>query len=139
MLTRRVFASCAMCAAVGLVATGVDDEARAQTTAPPAFQRFPLQQMDGPAEGYMTVLMRIEIAPGGLVARHTHFGIETSFALEGSGTLSVQGRPDLVVKPGGSFQVPAGVVHSLQGGDAPMKILASFVVEKGKPLATPAP
>jgi quercetin dioxygenase-like cupin family protein len=133
MLTRRIFANCAICAAMTLVATG----AEAQTAAP-AFQRVMLKQIDGPAEGYTTILMRVDVEPGALIARHTHPGIETGYLLSGAGTLTVQKTP-LQLSPGDSYQVPTGAPHLLQNGNAPSKILASFTVEKGKPLATPAP
>ena len=72
MLTRRVFAVCALCAAGGFLATGVD----AQTAAPAGLKRTLIKQTDGPMDGYVTVEMRIEIDPGFMVARHTHPGIE---------------------------------------------------------------
>jgi len=42
------------------------------------------------------------------------------------------------IKPGEPFQIPTSVPHSLQNGPAPTKLIANFVVEKGKPLASPA-
>ena len=45
----------------------------------------------------------------------------------------------LHLKPGDSFQIPAGAVHSVKNGDKPSRILATFVVEKDKPLASAAP
>jgi hypothetical protein len=44
MPTRRVFAACALCAAGGFLATGVE----AQT---PGFKRTLLRQTDGPTQG----------------------------------------------------------------------------------------
>jgi len=69
MLTRRVFVACALCAAGGFMATGVE----AQT---PGLKRTLIKQTDGPMDGYVTVEMKVEIEPGALVARHTHPGIE---------------------------------------------------------------
>ena len=41
---------------------------------------------------------------------------------------------------GGSFLIPAGTVHNATNtGTGKARILATYVVEKGKPLATPAP
>jgi quercetin dioxygenase-like cupin family protein len=132
MLTRRNFASCALCAAVGLVATNVD----AQTG---GVKRVILQQTDGPADGYVTILARGEIEPGALVARHTHPGIETAYLLEGGGMLSVKGQPDRLVSAGDSFQIPTLTPHALRNGDKFTRIASTYVVEKGKPLASPAP
>ena len=71
MLTRRAFAACALCAAGGFLATGVEAE-----NAPAGLKRTLLKQTDGPMEGYVTVEMKIEIEPDAMVARHTHPGIE---------------------------------------------------------------
>lgn len=134
MLSRRLFATCALCAAGGLIATRVD----AQTPTPGA-KRTILQQTDGPAEGYVTVLADIEIAPGATVMWHTHPGIESGFVVQGAGTLSIKGQPDQPVMAGKGFQIPIATPHSVRNGDAVMRVAATYVVEKGKPLASPAP
>ena len=134
MLTRRLFASCALCAAAGLVAEPVDAQQAA-----PGIVRTMLQQSDGPAPGYATILARGDVPPGALVARHTHPGIETALILVGGGTLMVAGQPDRLVQAGDSFQIPVAVPHALQNGSAPTAIASTYVVEKGKPLATLAP
>ncbi len=135
MITRRLFASCALCAATGLVASGVE----AQPTPTPGIVRTMLQQSDGPAEGYVTILARGDVPPGALVAWHTHPGIETAIILAGSATLMVKGQPDRPVKAGDSFQIPVALPHALQNADGPTSIASTYVVEKGKPLATPVP
>ena len=61
MLTRRVFAACALCAAGGFWAGAVE----AQTTQTPGLTRTLLKQSDGPVAGYVTVEMRIDIEPAG--------------------------------------------------------------------------
>ncbi len=138
MLTRRIFANCAICTAIGLVATG----AEAQTGTAPApttgVQRTVLQQMDGPVEGWMTLIIRGEIPAGATVAGHTHPGIENAYILEGGGELTVQGKPPLPLKPGDTFQIAPNVPHGLQNGAAPLRFTSTYIVEKGKPLASPA-
>jgi quercetin dioxygenase-like cupin family protein len=137
MLQRRLFVSCALCSIGGLVAT----EVAAQAPAAPAaagVRRKILQQTDGPMPGYVTVAVEIEIDAGFLVARHTHPGIESTYAMEGGGQLQVDGQPALPVQPGVAFQVPTATPHSFRNGDKPTKLSATFVVEKGKPLASPA-
>ena len=69
--------------------------------------------------------------------RHTHPGEEIGYVLEGTLTLMVDGKPPLTVKQGESFFVPAGTIHDGKAEGA-VKVLATYVVEKGKPLATPA-
>ena len=133
MITRRLFASCALCAAGGLTAIRVE----AQPAPTPGIVRTMLQQSDGPAEGYVTILARGDVPAGALVAWHTHPGIETAIILSGSATLLVKGQPDRPVKAGDSFQIPVVMPHALQNGEGPTSIASTYIVEKGKPLATP--
>jgi quercetin dioxygenase-like cupin family protein len=133
MLKRRVF--CYLCAALG-VAAGTITAAEAQSA---GLTRSVVSTIEGPAEGYHTVLVRVEIAPNFLVARHTHPGIESSYVLEGGGVLSVKGREDQTVQAGGAFQIPPETPHSLQNGPAPMRVIGNYIVLKDKPLASPAP
>lgn len=136
MLARREFVSCALCAAGGFVATGV----AAQTNAPTAgIVRNILRQIDGPMDGYVTVLAIAEVQPGAIVARHIHPGIESAYFMTGGGILSVKGEPDRQIAVGDSFQVAAYTPHSLRNGDSVTRVAATYVVEKGKPLASPAP
>jgi quercetin dioxygenase-like cupin family protein len=90
--------------------------------------------------GREAVVARVEVAPGAKAGRHTHPGDEISYVLEGESTLLVDGQPPRVVKAGESFVIPAGTVHDAHNNtDKPVKLVGVYVVEKGKPLATPAP
>lgn len=135
MLSRRRFASCALCAGAALIAS--DPEARGQT--PPGFTRKILHRMDFPGDTMATLQVLVEIEPNVLVARHTHPGVETGYLLEGSGVLRVKGAPDQTVGPGDNFQIPRETPHSVQVGAARTKVLSVYVVDKDKPLASPAP
>lgn len=102
-------------------------------------KRTPLQKVEYP-DGYVTVTGLAEIAPGGAAGRHTHPGIETGYVLEGELELIVDGQPVQHLKPGQSYQIPAGAVHDAKAeGDKSMKVLGIYVVDKTKPLASPAP
>lgn len=131
MLTRRGFAVCALCAISGFVATGVE----AQTS---AVKRTILNQTDGPVDGYVTVSVRAEIEPGATVARHTHPGVESAYVLEGASELSVDGQAARQLQPGDAFVVSPNTPHSAKNGPAKTVIASTYVVEKGKPLASPA-
>src|SRR2546423_3261362 len=141
MLTRRGFtgfASCALCAITGFMAT----DASAQGT-PPAgsggVNRKILSKAEGPAAGYETVLVEAEIEPGVVVGRHTHPGIESAYVMEGGFELPIQGQDTRMLKPGDAFQIPPNTPHAGgKPGTAKSKILITYVVEKGKPLASPA-
>jgi quercetin dioxygenase-like cupin family protein len=141
MLTRREFAgiaSCALCGITELVAA----EASAQTTPPAAtagVTRKILSQTDGPAPGYMTLLVEATIEAGVPVGRHTHPGIESAYVLEGGFELPVRGQPTRTIKAGDGFQIPPETPHAGgKPGDTKSRILVTYVVEKGKPLASPA-
>ena len=139
MLTRRGFtgfASCALCAITGFIAT----EASAQGAPPPSrgVNRKILSKTDGPA-GYETVLVEAEIEAGVAVGRHTHPGIESAYVLEGGFELPIQGMETRMLKAGDAFQVPPNTPHAGgKAGTAKTRVLITYVVEKGKPLASPA-
>jgi quercetin dioxygenase-like cupin family protein len=122
----------------GIGAASAQTPAPAQ--APSAIKRTPLQDVDFPS-GYHVVTVIAEITAGTASAgRHTHPGIDTGYVLDGEGVLMVEGKPDQTLKPGDSYQVPAGVPHDLRiGANKPLKLLAIYAVEKGKPVASPAP
>jgi mannose-6-phosphate isomerase-like protein (cupin superfamily) len=104
----------------------------------PPIKRTPLQTTDFPP-GFTTVTAIAEVS-GPCAGRHTHPGIETSYVMDGEVLLKVAGKPDEVFKPGDSFTIPANTPHdACTIGGKPFKVLAAYIVEKGKPLATPAP
>jgi quercetin dioxygenase-like cupin family protein len=141
MLTRREFtgfAGCAICAASGLIAADASAQGAPMATTPGVTRKI-LSQTDGPVPGYVTIIVEAEIEPGIAVARHKHPGIESGFVLEGDIELPIQGRPTLNLKPGDAFQVPPETPHA--GGKpstTKVRVTSTYVVEKGKPLASPA-
>jgi len=142
MLTRRAFTGFVSCAICAITSEFLVTEAAAQTT-PPAgtsgVTRKILSQTDGPAPGYVTVLVEATIEPGVAVARHTHPGIESAYVLEGGFELPIEGQPTRMLKPGDAFQIPPVTPHAGgKPGAAKSRILITYVVEKGKPLASPA-
>lgn len=101
-------------------------------------KRTPLQKVDFP-EGYTTVTGLAEIQPGVSAGRHTHPGIETGYVLEGETVLSIDGQGDVTMKAGDSYVIPAGIPHDAKAiGEKPVKVLGIYVIERGKPLASPA-
>jgi quercetin dioxygenase-like cupin family protein len=89
--------------------------------------------------GYVTLLVEATIDPGVTVGRHTHPGIESAYVLEGGFELPIQGQPTRTIKPGEGFQIPPETPHAGgKPGDTTSRILITYVVEKGKPLASPA-
>ena len=138
MISRRLFSGCALCGALA-AATGLAVGPAAAQQAPGGLTRTLVRRTDLPGTNYETIQMLVEIPANGEAAPHTHFGHEATYVIEGEATLMVAGEPPRVLKPGDSFTVQAGVVHGAKQGPMPGKLFATFVVEKGKPLATPAP
>ena len=132
MLARRRFVGCALCAGLGLISA----EAPAQAE---GLRRTVLQRTEFPGDKYVTILVSAEIDPGFLVPRHTHPGVESTFLIEGGGTLVVQGQGERLLKPGEGFEVPPETPHLLRNGDRLSRLASTYVVEKDKPLASPAP
>ena len=81
----------------------------------------------------------VEIVPSVMIGRHTHPGIESAYLLEGEIVLMIEGQADKTLKAGDSWQIPVGVAHDGKTGTTGAKLIVTYVVEKGKPLATPAP
>src|SRR5215471_10207788 len=136
MLTRRGFAgvaSCAICGLSGFLATDASAQSSGGVT------RKILSQIDGPTPGYTTIIMDVTLEPGVSVARHTHPGIESSYVLEGGGfELPIEGQPTRMVGTGEAFQIPPETPHAGgKPGDKKTRILVTYIVEKGKPLAKP--
>ena len=71
------------------------------------------------------------------IGKHTHFGIDSGVLQVGDIVLNAEGRPEQIVKPGDSWQIPPNTVHWGKVGPNGAKIINTYVVEKGKPLATP--
>jgi len=102
-------------------------------------QRTIVQRGDISVPGREAVALRIEIAPGGSTGRHTHSGDETDYVLEGQLEVTIDGHEPKIVKAGEAIVIPAGAVHNAQNkGSEPLKAVGVYIVEKGKPMTTPA-
>lgn len=124
-------------AAAGAIVLATGGTLVAQT---PALQRTIVTTADVSVPGREAVIARVEIAPGGFASWHTHPGDEISYIVEGQAELMMAGKPNRMVKAGEGFVIPAGTVHAAKNnGSVPTKLAGVYVVEKGKPLATPAP
>ncbi|MDQ1812259.1 cupin domain-containing protein [Massilia sp. CCM 9210] len=85
------------------------------------------------------VVMRVELAAGARAGRHSHPGDEIGYVLEGEGQLLIDGAAPRTVRAGDAFVIPAGIVHDAHNpGAATMRLVGVYMVEQGKPLATPA-
>ena len=105
----------------------------------PAFKRTVLQQADISVPGREVVSAVAEFEPRATPGMHTHFGEEIGYVIEGTFLVEQAGKPSVTLQAGGSFLIPAGTVHNATNtGTGRGRILATYIVEKGKPLAMPA-
>jgi len=96
-------------------------------------KRTELQRHDLSVPGREVVQVRVEIGPEPI--RHTHPGEEIVYVLEGSIEYQIEGAPRRTLTAGDVLFVPAGAVHSARNvGTGRATELATYVVEKGKPL-----
>jgi quercetin dioxygenase-like cupin family protein len=106
----------------------------------PGFKRTVLQQGNLSIPGREVVTAVAEFQPGATVGRHTHPGEESGYVLEGTIALEQEGKPAVTLAAGQTFLIPAGTVHNAtNNGSSQARVLATYIVEKGKPLATPVP
>ena len=100
-------------------------------------RRTELQRHDISAPGREVVQARVEFDPGHGIPRHTHPGEEVVYVLEGTVEYQLDGKPPMTLKAGQAGFVPAGVVHSARNtGSGVTAEVATYIVEKGKPLIT---
>lgn len=130
--TRTAIAATLTAAAV--LALGV---AQAQA---PGLTRTDLQRHDLSAPGREVIQVRVGFAPGSSAPRHSHPGDEIVYALDGALEYRLDDRPPVTLRAGEVLFIPAGAIHAVKNvGPGPAAELATYVVEKGKPLLVVAP
>ena len=131
MQARRMAVAAALIVASGLVL----HVARAQ---PAGTRRIDFQRHDLSVQGREVVQTIVELDPGVMSSRHTHPGEEIVYVLEGAPLrYDVEGRPPVTLKRGDVLLIPAGAVHAATNvGNRKGAELATYIVEKGKPLLT---
>jgi len=103
----------------------------------PAFKRTVLQQGDISVPGREAVTAVAEFQPGSSPGRHSHPGEEVGYVLEGRVLLEQEGKPTVTLNAGQPFLIPAGTIHNATNtGATTARVLATYIVEKGKPLTT---
>jgi quercetin dioxygenase-like cupin family protein len=110
-----------------------------QAAQQPAFKRTVVQQGDISVPGREAVTALIEFEPRANPGRHTHPGEEVGYVLEGTLLVEQDGKAPVTLKAGGAFLIPAGTIHNATNtGTGTARVLSTYIVEKGKPLVTPA-
>ena len=101
----------------------------------PGIDRTDLQHHDLSIPGREVVQNRVDISPEAPAFKHKHPGEEIIYVLEGRLEYRLEGKPPTTLEAGEVFFVPAGTVHAVMNvGTTNAAELATYVVEKGKPL-----
>jgi quercetin dioxygenase-like cupin family protein len=124
----------------GFVVAGVLGTVMVCAAQQAAFKRTEIQRTDLATPGRESVMVVVDLPTSATSGRHTHPGEELGYILEGAIVLEVAGKSPVTLKAGQPFAIPAGQVHSATNQTAgPARVLANYIIEKGKPIATPAP
>ena len=105
----------------------------------PGIKRTDVLRHDLGVPGREVIQVRVDFAPGVAFGRHSHPGEEIAYVLEGTLAYEVEGRPTVTLKAGEVLFIPAGAIHAAKNvGGGNGAELATYIVEKGKPLVVPA-
>ncbi|KRR07641.1 cupin [Bradyrhizobium jicamae] len=130
MKTMQIMAMAALVAGAVLAPLGAQAQQSGVT-------RTDLQRHDLSAPGREAIQVRVDLAPGVAFGKHTHPGEEVIYVLEGQLEYQIEDKPPVTLKAGDVLFIPAGVVHSARNpGGVTGSELATYIVEKGKPLLT---
>jgi len=122
------------------IGIAVDRTAFAQQPGNNGIKRTILLRTDDPGSPkYEAVMAIAEIAPGASSGRHRHPGVEVAYVLEGSMVVEHDGEAPITIKAGEALKNEAAVHNAKNIGKGPVKILAVYLVEKGKPMAEAVP
>ena len=128
MKTTRIIAVAVLIAGSGLALNAAQSQQ-------PGVNRTDLLRHDLGVPGREVVQVRVDLAPGVAFPPHRHPGEEIIYVIEGSWEYQVEGKPPVTLRAGEVLFIPAGTIHSAKNvGSGLGKELATYIVEKGKPL-----
>ena len=106
----------------------------------PGVTRTDLLRHDLGLSGREVIQVRVDFAPGVAFPPHSHPGEEIAYVIEGLLEYRLEGEPPVTLKAGETLFIPAGTIHSAKNvGSANAAELATYLVEKGKPLVAFGP
>jgi quercetin dioxygenase-like cupin family protein len=106
----------------------------------PGVTRSDLLRHDLSVSGREVIQVRVDFAPGVAFPPHSHPGEEIAYVIEGLLEYRLEGRPPVTLKAGEALFIPAGTIHSAKNvGTGNAAELATYLVEKGKPLVAFGP
>ena len=121
--------------AVALLVVGSGVALHAAAAQQPGIRRTDLQRHDLGISGREVVQTRVDFDPGAAFGKHSHPGEEIAYVIEGVLEYQVEGKPPITLGPGEVLFIPAGTIHAAKNaGSVNGAELATYIVEKGKPL-----
>jgi quercetin dioxygenase-like cupin family protein len=130
---RRFSTIAAMMAAMLIAGSGA--ALQVATAQQNGLTRTDLQRHDLSIPGREAIQVRVGFAPGAVAPRHSHPGEEIIYVLQGTLEYEVEGQPPVTLKAGDVLFIPAGTIHAAKNvGTDDADELATYIVEKGKPL-----
>lgn len=133
MKLRRILTSAALIAAI----SSAPHAARSQEISLGDIKRTPLMKEELSIPGREVVQVRVDFPEGVFAVRHSHPGEELVYVIEGVLEYRLDGRPPVTVKAGDVLLIPYGTPHTVKNvGSGTAAELATYIVEKGKPLLT---
>ena len=100
-------------------------------------KRTDIQRHDLSIAGREVIQVRVDIPSGKEFPKHSHPGEEMVYMIEGELEYRLEGRAPVTLKAGEVLFIPAGTVHAVKNvGSGNAAELATYIVEKGKPLLT---
>jgi len=109
------------------------------TATTPPIKRTILQKADVPGTNLEIIYATVEISAGFKAGRHNHPGVVMTQVIDGDFWLQFDGQPEQILLVGESLTIPDRAIHNEGTLDKPLKLIVVYVVEKGKPLVSPAP
>jgi quercetin dioxygenase-like cupin family protein len=101
----------------------------------PGITRTDVVRHDLDVPGRELIQVRVDFAQGAAFGRHSHPGAEIAYVLEGTLEYQLEGRPTVTLEAGEAVFIPAGTIHAAKNvGTGNATELATYIVEKGKPL-----
>ena len=105
------------------------------TQAQTGIKRNDVVRHDLGVPGREVIQVRVDFAPGVAFPRHSHPGAEIAYVLEGTLEYQLDGNAPVTLKAGEALYIPAGAIHTAKNvGSVNAAELATYIVEKGKPL-----
>jgi len=125
-MTKQMICTMALMAAAGTA-----------VTADSGVTRKLFERMDVPA-GHEAIMGAAELSAGTSIGRHSHHGVEFGYIAEGEVDLMIDGNQPLRLKTGDFYKIDAGKIHDARSINGAAKAVATWIVQKGKPLSEPA-